>query len=702
MTALPFTGSAQLAGPPLTHLDKAPLPTEDQVSPQRMSEFIREQYTNGLAARRPHAIGWIMTQSFLRGVHHFAIDHTGVWSPILPEEGKDRSVTPVLVPQYRHALGFFNSNSIGVSTVPVAGGTSPLYRSARAEDILNFWIRETDVPSVADRVYQLLLTEGTCGLYRFKDPFRQNVYVKALPGSELFPMPYDARDRSEIHGLIHATVVSKQWLQLQDMAYEQATGSPPPKRMADQAGTRMGTMRVDLPTVGSAGMKGRFDGALVLTAWMEPNEQAPYGEYFFIVNEELFRHATDQETLNQIMPKGRIPVEILYYDKNPNDFWGTSFCETIIPSQLASDRAATIIERNAKYNRSLTFYYPDRAGALDARREDTPWIPLKENPMSTYNQSRLPPVFHFPARTTGRDNGLVLDLAFQMADRAAGFRSNMIFGQAEGRTESGPAATILNQNATAALTPAMKRLDQGWENTYPEVLDMLHDVWPEKKTIRVAGAGRLGRELVILRNEIPWSDQVIIQPRPTLPGGRQTLAQILFDLRQMPGQDGVQGSAIPEREFRMGLAKLNLLPPGLEIFDKAEARIQTRINLLIGDGRNPAIQPSEPANPGDRLIMERHNLAVEMLRDVILDDSFMEYSPQVQSALLKQFEFHFQRLPNKMEQPGQFDDDLEKMDSAQMEEYLAIAEADLDSPEGEFTTELPANFPIGLSDAAAG
>jgi predicted metal-dependent TIM-barrel fold hydrolase len=84
------------------------------------------------------------------------------------------------------------------------------------------------------------------------------------------------------------------------------------------------------------------------------------------------------------------------------------------------------------------------------------------------------------------------------------------------------------------------------------------------------------------------------------------------------------------------------------------------------------------------MMLEKHRLAMEMLKDAILDDSFESYSPLVQKALMTQLDFHRQWGMRSTEDPNNFDDDVEKLESLQMEQFLAAAEADLETPEGTF------------------
>ena len=176
----------------------------------------------------------------------------------------------------------------------------------------------------------------------------------------------------------------------------------------------------------------------------------------------------------------------------------------------------------------------------------------------------------------------------------------------------------------------------------------------------------------------------MIRTRPMVPGGRNALVSILFQLKQMPGEDGKPGSELSPGEFRQALHELNILPPGLNLGDRASSRIRTRINLLIGDGQKPAMKPSEPGDTRDRLIMEDHTIAVRMLRDTMLDDAWETYGPQVQLALNRQIQFHRQFLANRAQHPDPFDNDISVLEERQTEAHLAAAEQDLETFEGEF------------------
>ncbi len=413
-----------------------------------------------------------------------------------------------------------------------------------------------------------------------------------------------------------------------------------------------------------------------------------------MLEDEIYRYraGTDPETGKSLaMLGGKIPVELVYYTKQPDDWWGYGFCEELISMQLAANRQLTNVERSIKANRGITSFDSDAIDAKDVQSEEDAWVPFRSSSMGS---SIKQPVFHIPPASVGPEVGGLLGLISEMSDEAAGYRSGIIFGQAEGRTESGPAVSTLNANAQSALVPVLSRIFKALGKTYPEVLNMLRNVWPPGKIVRTSGPNNVGKELAIQQDGIPWSSDVIIKPTPLLPNGTSTLANVLFQLKQMPGDDGTIGSAVGNKEFMESLQAMDLLPPKLSREDEPSARIQSRINRLINDGNQPGIPPADPTNPNERLALEDHTLAMQMIRKAILNDAWLIYSPEVQQALLQEFTFHKDLISEGFQHPNSFDDDIEQFDAVTLENYLAAAEQALDTTEGEFTDQ---GIPIGLT-----
>lgn len=653
------------------------IPKEHRISLQQKVRYFRHQYENAAAYRRRHHIASVMVRSFLQGIHYFDIDEYGSYMPIAKEEGEIRSTVPVILPYYRHILGFLLANELGVSATPLITDSRSQYEAQRAYAIMTHWLEETRFFDTYDRGSQFLLADGLMGLLTEMDPFRQNVFVRSIPGVQIFPIPYDVTDPSELNGVMIASVVTKQWLELQDEIYRQITGKEPSPSMSSEAKDMGSGMSVSLPFhYGSTG--GRMEGAVALSVYINATPLSEHGEYYLVVNDHIHRFAVGEDA-KKVLHKGKVPMDFTYYDKHPFSFLGTSPCEVLIPAQLSEDRNQTIVERNAYYGKPLTFFNSELVGQDKIQTSDNGLVPFVNRGLIGPGGR---PVWHIPPDPLSPAALAALNLGNANADRAVGFRSGIPFGIQEGRTESGPATSLLSQNATTSLNPVMIRYGKALDRTMNRVLDFLPFVWPESKVVRYVGTNNLGREIQVRRDDLPCSDKVILRARPLLAGGRQAMLSVLMQLKQLPGPDGRPGTEVTRKEFRRSLQEMNYLPPGLDSADTPEARIQTRINLLINDGQSPAVPPSDPRNTRDRLIMEDHKLALDMYRPVILDETFLTYSPQVQNALMQQLQFHRDRLARR-QAPNDFDDDVDELISFQQEQFLSAAEADLLTQEGE-------------------
>jgi len=133
-----------------------------------------------------------------------------------------------------------------------------------------------------------------------------------------------------------------------------------------------------------------------------------------------------------------------------------------------------------------------------------------------------------------------------------------------------------------------------------------------------------------------------------------------------------------------------MAPPVMELENRAERRILWRIEQLIGDGQNPRIPPVgiDPRNgqsTAPEQDMENHAVAIEMLKDRILDPSFRIYSAAVKQALMTELQFHIQRIAGV--HPDNFDQDIQEADARRAEAFLEAAELDPSTTEGEMVLD---------------
>ena len=124
------------------------------------------------------------------------------------------------------------------------------------------------------------------------------------------------------------------------------------RRMTSFGGRAFSGMSLEFPMFGaSMGEAARMKGALVRHIFMKPTERTENGEYLFMVEDKIFRYnATDG------LFQKRIPIELVWYTKRPDDFWGDGFCEEIIAPQHMANRQASRWEMQAKNNPGMYFY----------------------------------------------------------------------------------------------------------------------------------------------------------------------------------------------------------------------------------------------------------------------------------------------------------------------------------------------------------
>lgn len=688
MTTLPSRSPGAEAPTPTRDMPNtdsvANLPRKNRRSAKKISEFIMEQYRYGLDLRRPHAISWIKVKSIMRNIHYFRI-RNGTWWPLRKKAGQIRAVRKIMKPRYRWELGRLNANQIGVTATPKLGrGERSYFWAERAQAIMPDWLEEERVRETYDAANQMLLYYGLVGYYRYVDKAQQRVKLKAVPGTEYFPIPHDAPTLEEADGLMRVQLVSKAWLETQDDALIQQMGDQNIKRMANKAERRSMTLSSSFPGIGSVDRQsGDMEGATVTNVWMKPNAVRPSGLWMFFVDDELFRFRGEEDENGKVLPNDKIPHELVYYTKQPDDFWGYGFCEDLYSEQIEANRQLTDIIKNARRNRGITVIDGEAISVNALQDEESALVVA--NAGSFDNR---PPIFHTPPASLSRDVGAILALVEAGADKAVGYESEIILGRQEGRTEGLPATSLLNANAQLPLQPVIDRIFRAFQSTYPEILDMLRAIWPEEK--KVKSPGDLGREMLIKQDDVPSSDQVILTPDPMMVGGRNAAMQILFQLRGMPSDDG-KGTEVKSREFRRSLRLMNANPPGLDLVDKREQRILYRIGLLINDTQSPAIKPAmfgEAPEQG----FEEHQLAIELLKEMILDPAYRFYGPEVKQALNAELEFHVLRESRSFPHPDRFDDDVDDEDATRSENFLDAAEQDLSEFEGQVEVD---GVPIG-------
>jgi len=691
MTATPnsqlgyFLNRMQPAGKAIGRLpntdDAAGLKREDRGTASTIAKRIREQFDEGLSARTIHGARWTQVVSILSGVHWFHIDAMGRYQPLTRNDDREvMAAVPVMEPAYRRELGRVGSNKLGVQATPVSGkGDEAFYKAQIAQEVINHWVREIDLETLDDEMNQLLLVYGGYAMMREKSPERNQVFLRYFPFCDLFPIPSNATTWQNMDGVMRAVTMPQSWLEMQDDLYERRNGQKPTRPMTTLAHSQSGSMHARFTAFGQGlNYNVPYDGALAIWVWMKPTDLNPHGEHMFLIENEMFGYVsgTDQQGQAIALDDGELPLQPVYYTKKPHDWWPYGFCEQITSMQLEINRQMSEMIEGAQQNRGFTFYNSSMVTADDIQNTTDGMVPFRFGDP----QDKTGPVLSVPPHQINRERVSVLQSCYELARQAAGHDSDIIFGQQEGRTEGGPATSLLNMNAQAPLQPVLDRKWRAYRRLFRGALADIREVWPKEKRIKAIGTDGIARERVLARDKLPGHNDVDLSPLPLVVNGRAAMLNMVMGLRQQLNDDG-KTPMVSASELRQAMYDLNLNPPGLVMFDETEQRIRWRIDQLINDGVQPAIAPADQDRSGRQQI-EDHRTAADMLRSAILDPPFVAYSQAVQRALIQEFQYHQYFVGNFSPTVSRFDDADAEFEQNQTEQRLWAAEADPETADG--------------------
>lgn len=653
-------------------------PKDIRKDADQIVKWVREHIQYSSANREHLERLWVRAESYMDGFHYFTLDMTGIWRSLPKRRDEIRATVPHLRGIYRRELGRFTENTLTVQAFPKSyKNPSAFYKANRAEVMVNAWQDETDFADVfADHASQLIYY-GLSGLYRFVDKFRKQAFVEAWPAWELHPLPWNANKDTELQGFFRVKLMPKDWI-------EQNIGERAAKLAGKSAriGTRVGGMSAGRGASGNLGGKA-IEAGEVVWGWLLPTQEIPSGMKFLIVEDEMFGFQSTDEKGNPItgeLATGVLPIEFSRYTNQQNSWYGMGALPTALGSQAEADRSWSKIVRSSRLKDGILFYDDSVVDKDDMFNDDMQMIPYGKG---TYGVNEkffdiIPPI------PSNSDVGATLGLADDMGKKAIGHESDILFGKAEGRVESGPAARILNVNAQAPIAPTFGRLKRALVKTYSGILDMISEVWPDDKKISVIGQYELPNEITLSREDRPASSDIIFRPAPLLPSGRAEMVNILFQLRNMVSDTNTP--MITDAEFRRGLIQVGMQPPGMKFVNLQDQRIRQKVGLLFNDGKTPGDIISDQFDMV-MLSLEDNKAFTKALIDKMLEPGFRtSASNEVKKAFLKVLQT---LRDDQLEGPRnaeRFDENLdgEAFDAQKMEETLDAVEQDPTTVDGQF------------------
>lgn len=627
---------------------------------------------------------WIRVESYMLGFHFFELDATGQWRSTPLKEGEVRATRQLMRSKFRRELGRFTENVLTVQALAASpNNPQSFYKARRAELIINAWQEETQFADTYEDWASQQLHYGLSALHYYKDPRSQQVLSEAWSAVELYPIPWDARKDNQLQGLCRSKPMSKAWIE---------------EFLGPIAAQKAGKMRVGrragnfLSGAGVGGKTTDEQAGQVTWVWILPTSRTQNGQHYILVEDEMFAYVDKADPDNGIEPplrNGRFPVQLSRYSKQQDNWYGMGLLPTLIGAQAEADRQMSTIVRSSALSSGMLFINEAVLNMADVQDADQTVIAYDEGAYDAHEEffRVIPPI------PVSRDVGAVLALSTENADLAAGHESDIIRGKAEGRVESGPAARLLNVNAQAPIAPVLGTMYRGLRQHYGDVLDMTGEVWPDEKLVRVVGRYDVVDEMMIRREEVPASADVVFRPAPLLPAGRTEMFNLLLQLRQTPADDGKP--EISSAEFRRGLAAIGMSPPGLELASAKDQRIRQRVGELFGDGKTPGASFSDAVSEVSLKLEDPDALGAALI-DFMLQPGFNSVaSPQVQAAFLQALQLvRTLKLGDPSATQG-FDDnlDIRAHDALKSEEFLDAAEQNPETLDGQMVVD---GLPLGV------
>ena len=640
------------------------LPKKDRKSLKDVADFIRQdQWEKAMTQRIRVARNWVGVRSIMEGYHYFRVTDFGSWVPLGKRDGEIRAQTNLMYSKYRREHGRLIDNDITVQAVPrSAMSGSAIYKADRGEIVANSWLDEINMPDIWDEFVQQHLIYGQSHLRRYVDQVEQQVMLEPVPAPEMAPIPYYETSDLKLSGLMRGKMVNRQWVE-----------DNVPEAINKIGKSKVGLSEKSMYITSDVGMWNRYeDSAMAIWFWFKRSKSLPKGLMGLMVEDEIFRY-----TYNN----GVIPFEVSRYSKQPSRWYGVGLCETLIAPQKEHNRQYTEVLKSARFNKGRLFVDNETFQINDLGNSDQQVIPMSD---AAYIGDKVP-YYYLPPQGTGRDVAVVMNLADDDARKAAGHESDIIMGQQEGRTESGPATERLHTNASAPLISCTRRMFNALKRSFPPCLDMLGQVWPDNKVLSTVGYENLPNEMLFKRDSMPTSQDVILKPGPILPMGRSEMVTMLYTMKQMPGDDGKQ--ELSSAEFRRALRMANMIPDGLESVDPEEQRIQQMIRQLYGDGKQPGMDVTD-RQLHKILRLENHRKAIDLLKLKILSPPFRDpeiTSPVVVQAFLDLIDLHGMFLDGDQSSLGGIGMEVEEANGRSMAQSLDVDEQSMYTTNGKMT-----------------
>jgi hypothetical protein len=233
--------------------------------------------------------------------------------------------------------------------------------------------------------------------------------------------------------------------------------------------------------------------------------------------------------------------------------------------------------------------------------------------------------------------------------------------------DSGTAYTTLIQQDMVPNEPTLKSLNDATNRSFTLALWIGKNRWKAAKQATITGPAGMGRASIIINpREIPDLSMIRVVSAMKVPMDRAQLLQFVAGLSST--QNPQIAPTLSQREYRRSLQAQGVQIPGVDLIDPNEEAAWRENLIIYGDGVTPGRVP-EP-NPR----FEKYDIHLEAHQSFTATIEFQTASDAVKAAM----DEHIQQTARSMGGqaiPGQFDADVQRSDSEDLENEIELAQA---------------------------
>jgi hypothetical protein len=633
------------------------LPPDKPENKTQVEEIIYNLVQTGRGKRNPQSIRWYISNFYMQGLREFSnIDYTNgtVQIAYLNEAGILKFRFEDIVAKYQAQLGRLMAMNLSPAIGRKGISLDGMRKSSVAQVVLDEAFPPDKVKQLSLRLAPALLMYGTVGLGLWVEG-EDSIGIDVIHPWELFPIPTDIAGPTDVRGIMRIRFVPTEWVK--NLRITPGANSKEFKKV-DEMKLPRGVMPVEIDANGDGLISMSNAGGGFYIKAMDPSAQdmssgkkvdrdktnAGITQLVEVWTETSDGYLAEylvlagMTKLVQLYRKdhtaGRYPMPTrVVRDITVGSFWGRSFVDLQMPLNRELELAlSSVFQSVADFDLYGLLLWPNTLGTppLAQRGQDGLKV-LRYEPDYTTPDLKIQPVQ--PAKMTGPQLDAV-KVAVQLMDKIANQPSQMMAGDAPGRTDSGAGFSFLWETSGIPLSPTSKNIADGVSGIYRAMLRLLKDFWPDQKVVAISQlddslAGIIldpqDGTLSLSKNAIPHPDEVNVSIASEVP--------ISKEQQKMELKEALEKQRITLEEYSFEVRKKGLdLPVGLEVEWQNYRRAMLENIILFGDGETP----------GTITVSERdfHRIHLRVLDAFMARPEFYASSQKVRDMFVKHYEEH--------------------------------------------------------------